>query len=87
MLNKIDGEAWDLIATSFKHIVANDDSDTVAENATDVAKSVFSENLLRNILDLDAGQQVELCASLAKGEKDGGISPQSLVARRNSGLA
>lgn len=68
MLNKIDSEAWDIVATSFQNTVADDDDDAVAEIATGVAKSVFSENLLRNILDLEPGQQVELCGYLAKGK-------------------
>lgn len=68
MLNKIDSEAWDIVATSFQNTVADDDDDAVAEIATGVAKSVFSENLLRNILDLNPGQQVELCGYLAKGK-------------------
>ena len=54
MLNKICKEAWETIATSFQNTVAEDDDDAVAEIATGVAKSAFSENLLRNILDLCA---------------------------------
>jgi hypothetical protein len=57
MLNKICKEAWETIATSFQNTVAEDDDDAVAEIATGVAKSAFSENLLRNILDLDAGRK------------------------------
>ena len=60
MLNKICKEAWETITTSFQNTVAEDDDDAVAEIATGVAKSAFSENLLRNILDLDPSQQVEL---------------------------
>ena len=51
MLNKICKEAWETIATSFQNTVADDDDDAVAGNAAGVAKSKFSENLLRNILD------------------------------------
>ena len=51
MLNKICKEAWETIATSFQNTVAEDDDSEVAGNATVVAKSKFSENLLRNILD------------------------------------
>jgi site-specific DNA-methyltransferase (adenine-specific) len=68
MLNKICKEAWETIATSFQNTVAEDDDDAVAEIATGVAKSAFSENLLRNILDLHPSQQVELCGYLAKGK-------------------
>jgi hypothetical protein len=65
-LQKIDSEAWETIATSFQNTVAEDDDDAVAEIATGVAKSAFSENLLRNILDLDACQQFELRGYLVK---------------------
>ena len=67
-LNKIDKEAWEIIGTGFKNIVPDDESDDVPESGTGVPKSYFSENLLRNILDLDPGQQVELCGYLAKGK-------------------
>lgn len=66
MLNKIDSEAWAVIATSFKELVATAENDAVAEVATAVA-TPFTENLLRNILDLGAGQQKRLCELLAKG--------------------
>lgn len=67
MLNKIDDEAWRIVATSFYGTVANNEDDEVADYATTVA-TPFSERLLRNILDLDPGQQVELCGYLAKGK-------------------
>ena len=51
MLNKLCSDAWSVVATSFKETVADSESDDVADIATDVAKSKFSENLLRNILD------------------------------------
>ncbi len=41
----------DVVATSFKETVAEDDDDAVAEIATTVAKTSFSERLLRDILD------------------------------------
>ena len=68
MLNKINDEAWRIVATSFLNTVAENEDDGVAESATGVAKSPFSENLLRNVLDLHSGQQVELCGYLAKGK-------------------
>lgn len=67
MLNKINDEAWRIVATSFYGTVASEDDDEVADYATTVA-TPFSERLLRNILDLDPGQQVELCGYLAKGK-------------------
>ena len=56
-LQKIDSEAWEIIGTGFKNIVPDDESDDVPESGTGVPKSSFSENLLRNILDLDAGRK------------------------------
>jgi DNA modification methylase/ParB-like chromosome segregation protein Spo0J len=71
MLDKISDEAWEVIATTFQNIVADNEPDAVAEIATGVATSPFTENLLRNILDLKPDQQLELCKELAKGEKTG----------------
>lgn len=68
MLQKIDGEAWNIVATAFQNIVADGDSDDVAGIATGVANP-FSENLLRNILDLEPAQQLDLCKCLAR-DKD-----------------
>lgn len=67
MLNKIDSEAWAVIATSFKEPVATAENDVVAEFATTVA-TPFTEGLLRNILDLSAAQQTRLCKWLVKGK-------------------
>ncbi len=78
MLNKINDEAWRIVATSFYGTVASEDDDEVADYATTVA-TPFSERLLRNILDLDPGQQVELCGYLAKG-KDGASVWCSIIA-------
>ena len=64
MLNKINDEAWRIVATSFYGTVASDDDDEVTDYVTAVT-TPFSERLLRNILDLDPGQQVELCGYLA----------------------
>lgn len=61
-------EAWNIVATSFNDVVADSDDDAVADPATNVAKAKFSEGLLRNILDLDRSQQLELCEKLAKGK-------------------
>ena len=65
MLNKLCKEAWDIVATSFKSIVAEDEDSAVAEVATNVAIAPFTEGLLRNILDLDPMQQLSLCQDLA----------------------
>ena len=69
-----DEVAWKIIGTGFQNIVPEDEDEGVPQSGTGVPKSSFSENLLRNILDLEPGQQVELCGYLAKGEKAGGIS-------------
>lgn len=67
MLQKIDGEAWRVVATGFSVSVADDHDDDVATIATSVA-TPFSEGLLRNILDLRPAQQLDLCRQLAKGK-------------------
>ena len=51
-------DAWSVVATSFKETVADDDDSEVAGNATTVAKTSFSERLLRDILDLQPDQQI-----------------------------
>lgn len=59
-LNKIDDDAWKIITESVTAVI-NSEDDSVIENITGVIKSPFSENLLRNILDLSAEQQKRLC--------------------------
>lgn len=59
-LRAIDSDAWDIVATTFCGSVAIIDVTPVADVATPVA-SPFSENLLRNILDLCPAQQLDLC--------------------------
>jgi len=66
-LSKIDSEVWELIGTESTKVVPDTDDDDVPATGTGVPKPKFSENLLRNILDLDPGQQLELCGYLAKG--------------------
>ena len=63
-LKKIDEDAWKIVVTSFSKLVTSDDDDEVTDYVTTVT-TPFSERLLRNILDLDPGQQVELCGYLA----------------------
>lgn len=72
MLNKLCSDAWSVVATSFKETVADDDDSEVAGNATTVAKTSFSERLLRDILDLQPDQQVDLCKRLVKGKDSKG---------------
>jgi len=63
-LKKIDEDAWKIVVTRFSKLVTSDDDDEVTDYVTAVT-TPFSERLLRNILDLDPGQQVELCGYLA----------------------
>ena len=66
LLQKINSEAWKIIATTTDNIVAINENGVVAENATVVA--IFSEGLLRSILPLTPSQQLDLVARLAKGD-------------------
>jgi len=59
-------EAWQAILPTFRET----DSPAAAEVGSDklpVGSSPFSENLLRDILDLTPDQQLSLCTELAKG--------------------
>lgn len=73
-LKKIDSEAWTIVGASFQNVAPDDESDAAPESGASAPKAPFTEGLLRNILDLDASQQLSLCQELAKGEKKGGIS-------------
>lgn len=66
-LKKICSDAWEIITGTMEPVIQQDD-DAVIDDITGVIKSKFSENLLRNILDLHPSQQVELCEYLAKGK-------------------
>lgn len=61
-LQKIDEDAWEIITGTMDSVIQQDD-DAVIDDITGVIKAKFSENLLRNILDLDAGQQVVVTAT------------------------
>ena len=64
-----DAEVWDeVIVPTFSDIGTDDKDDDGTAIVPNGTKSVFSEGLLRNILDLDPGQQLELCGYLAKGK-------------------
>ena len=64
-----DAGAWDeVIVPTFQNVGTeeeDEDGTAVVPNGT---KSIFTEGLLRNILDLHPSQQVELCEYLAKGK-------------------
>lgn len=62
LLEKIHEDAWNIIATTFEKVVAIDEEEPVAKNATGVA---FTEYLLREILPLTSAQQTELVTELA----------------------
>ena len=71
-LKSVCSEAWVVIKVATSDGVATESDEDEATNK--VATATFTERLLRDILDLDPGQQLSLCADLAKGEKAGGIS-------------
>ena len=64
-LKKIDSEAWSVIGATLIEMAPDDESEEAPANGATAPKTIFSERLLRNILDLDPGQQVELCGYLA----------------------
>ena len=72
-LQKISEDAWKIVVTTLQGSVTDTNEDVETKDVTTVTGS-FTERLLRDILDLDAGQQLSLCQDLAKGEKNGGIS-------------
>jgi hypothetical protein len=57
MLQKLDADAWRVVATTFQQMVAASEDDVVADGATTVARQLFTERLLRDILDLCPCQQ------------------------------
>lgn len=63
-LKSIDSDAWKIVTASQGIVTTDQDSDVTA----DVTGVTFTEGLLRNILDLCAGQQLELCRLLVKGK-------------------
>jgi len=67
-LKKIDSEAWSVIGATLIEMAPDDESEEAPANGATAPKTIFSERLLRNILDLHPGQQVELCGYLAKGK-------------------
>ena len=84
-----DAGAWDeVIVPTFQNVGTDDEDDDGTVIVPDGTKSVFTENLLRNIIDLDAGQQVELCGYLAKGKDKKGHAYNKLQSmfRRNMGF-
>ena len=59
----------EVIVPTFNDLGTCEESDEGTANVPTGTKSVFTERLLREILDLDAGQQLELCGYLAKGSQ------------------
>jgi len=63
-----DADVWDeVIVPTFSDIGTDDKDDDGTAIVPNGTRSVFTEGLLRNILDLHADQQLELCGYLAKG--------------------
>lgn len=65
-LQKICPEAWGIVGTTFEGVVPIGDEEVVPTNGTTVP--IFSERLLRSILNLTHKQQVELVKSFAFGD-------------------
>lgn len=59
-MKSIDDDAWAVVTETLSSVTDKGDED-VTGDVTTVTKSPFSENLLRNILDLGPEQQLELC--------------------------
>jgi hypothetical protein len=70
-LQKIDGKAWDQIATTVRAQPMPQQNGDVADIATSVA---FTEGLLRSILSLTPDQQMELVTRLLRGKDSKGHS-------------
>lgn len=71
MLHNITSDAWQIVvATTKPEIVASEEGESVAGNATPVANP-FTEGLLRSIISLTSDQQLELVKELAKGPEKG----------------
>jgi predicted transcriptional regulator len=69
-LKKIASEAWQVIITTFQQRTPASKKGVVIDNITAVI-SPFSENLLRDIVNLTPAQQLLLCTLLAKGKEKG----------------
>jgi SAM-dependent methyltransferase len=64
-----DAEVWDeVIVPTFQNLGTDDNDDEGTINVPTGTKSIFTERLLREILDLTPGQQLQLCELLAKGK-------------------
>ena len=64
-----DAGAWEeIIVPTFQNVGTEEEEDDGTAIVPSGTRSIFTEGLLRNILDLDPGQQVELCGYLAKGK-------------------
>jgi len=63
-----DADVWDeVIVPTLNDLGTTEESEEGTANVPTGTRSVFTERLLREILDLDPGQQLELCGYLAKG--------------------
>lgn len=63
-LRKIDSQAWEIVTANFENGSGGEENSVAASKT---ATAVFSENLLRSILDLTPEQQIELVQALADG--------------------
>ena len=81
-LKSVCDEAWEIVKVATSNGLATENDEDEATNK--VATATFTERLLRDILDLDAGQQLSLCQDLAKGEKNGGMESSASLAIRHA---
>ena len=74
-----DAGAWDeLIVPTFQVVGTEEEDDDGTAIVPSGTRSIFTEGLLRNILDLHPSQQVELCGYLAKGKDKKGHTALAL---------
>lgn len=71
-LNQIDQDAWEIIGATFLDFAPTEENDDAPGFGAVAPNSVFTEGLLRNILDLCRSDQVSLCRLLARGKNPKG---------------
>ena len=59
-LQQIDADAWEVVGATFSDFAPTDETEHAPTNGA-TAPSPFTEGLLRNILDLQSAQQIDLC--------------------------
>lgn len=67
-LQKIAADAWAVVGASFSDFAPTDENDFAPDNGATAPSTPFTAGILRNILDLEPAQQLDLCRLLAKGK-------------------